>query len=243
MPGDLWVGTSGWHYLHWRGIFYPAGMSPEEFLPFYGAHFDTVELNNTFYQLPARENFEVWSGKVPPGFTFSVKASRYITHRKKLKDPEQSLSRLLGNASGLGAKLGPVLFQLPPHWRANPARLSDFVHTLLPPNRYVFEFRDPSWFTEEIYGILRQAGCALCVASSPNFPEERRITADFLFLRFHGGKELYGSNYSRTELGEWAQWVKPSLERGMDIYAYFNNDANGYAVSNAMEFRNLFTAP
>ena len=239
MPGLLRVGTSGWHYLHWRGLFYPAGMAPGDFLPFYAAHFDTVELNNTFYQLPSRDNFAAWAGKVPAGFTFSVKASRYITHRKKLKEPEQSLSRFLDNAAGLGANLGPVLFQLPPRWRADPSRLSDFIGTLPPSYRFVFEFRDPSWFTEEIYGILREAGCALCVASSPSFPEERRITADFLFLRFHGGKELYGSDYSGAELREWAHWVKPSLDLGMDVFAYFNNDANGYAVSNAMEFRNL----
>ncbi len=242
MPGELRVGTSGWYYPHWRGIFYPARMSSEDFLPFYAVHFNTVELNNSFYQLPTRENFEAWASRVPPGFIFSIKASRFITHRKKLKDPQPSLSRLLGNTSGLGSKLGPVLFQLPPHWRANPSRLSDFVRALPGPHRYVFEFRDPSWFTEEIYGILREARSALCVASSPSFPEEREITADFVFLRFHGGKELYGSDYSRAELREYAQWVKPVLDRGMDVYAYFNNDAYGYAIGNALEFRSLLTA-
>ncbi len=241
MPGDLRVGTSGWHYPHWRGIFYTAGMPSEGYLPFYAAHFNTVELNNSFYQLPTREVFEAWAAKVPEDFIFSVKASRYITHRKKLKDPEQPLSRLMENASGLGGKLGPVLFQLPPGWRANPSRLSDFVCSLPSGHRYVFEFRDPSWLTEDVYEILRESGCALCVASSPDFPEERRVTADFVFLRLHGGRELYGSDYSRAELREYAKWARPALERGLDVYAYFNNDAYGYAVANALEFRSLLT--
>ncbi len=243
MRGELRVGTSGWHYPHWRETFYPAGMATEDFLAFYAAHFNTVELNNSFYQLPSRENFTSWAERVPADFLFAVKASRYLTHRKKLKDPEQPLSRLLENAAGLGSKLGPVLFQLPPKWRANPTRLAAFVGILPRSHRYVFEFRDPSWLTEEVYGILREAGCALCVASSPHFPEERRITADFLFLRFHGGKELYGSDYSRAELRDYARWAAPALERGMDVYAYFNNDAQGYAIGNALEFRGLLGGP
>ncbi len=239
MPGKLYVGTSGWDYSHWREVFYPAGMAPEDYLAFYAAHFNTVELNNSFYRLPTREGFLAWGGKVPNDFVFAVKASRYITHRKKLKDPQPSVERLMLNAQGLGQKLGPVLFQLPPKWHANLERLREFVRVLPPSHRYAFEFRDPSWLTDEVFELLRVCGCALCVASSPSFPEERRVTADFLFLRFHGGKELYGSDYSRHELRDYARWARPELEAGKDLYAYFNNDARGYAISNALEFREL----
>ncbi len=242
MRGRLRVGTSGWHYPHWRGAFYPGGMPSAEYLGFYAGHFDTVELNNSFYRLPSREQFAAWAAAVPSDFVFTVKASRYLTHRKKLKDPQEPLSRLLGAASGLGQKLGPVLFQLPPRWRANPKRLADFVGALPQGRRFVFEFRDPTWFTQEVYAILREAGCALCVASSPDFPEKREITADFLFLRFHGGRELYGSNYSDEELRAYARWAQPALDSGKDVYAYFNNDAYGYALANARGFREMLSS-
>ncbi len=239
MPGKLYVGTSGWHYPHWRGVFYPAGMAPGDYLSFYAAHFNTVELNNSFYRLPTRDAFVAWGDRVPHEFVFALKASRYITHRNKLKDPQPAVDHLMTNASGLAGKLGPVLFQLPPRWHANPVRLSEFLQVLPTSHRYAFEFRDPTWLTEDVFEILREHGCALCVASSPAWPEERCVTADFLFLRFHGGKELYGSDYSRHELSDYASWARPEWKEGKDLYAYFNNDAEGHAIGNALEFRGL----
>jgi len=239
---ELRVGTSGWHYEHWRGVFYPPELRTAEWLSHYASHFDTVEINNSFYQLPSRETFQSWAREVPPGFLFAVKASRFITHMKKLKDPSGSLRLFMDNSAGLGRHRGPILFQLPPRWKANPSRLSEFVAALPPGNRYAFEFRDPSWFCPQVYRILEEANCALCAASSPSFPEVRRATADFAFLRFHGGRILYGSKYSRKELAEWAAYAVDLLDQGRDVYAYFNNDAFGYAVEDARLFRRLCRA-
>jgi len=234
----LRVGTSGWHYPHWKGVLYPVGLKTDAWLSFYAESFDTVEVNNSFYRLPSRETFSSWARSVPGDFIFAVKASRYITHRKKLKDPEEPLQRLMESAAGLGSKLGPILFQLPPRWNSNPERLRQFVKALPPGRRYAFEFRDPSWFNEEVYGILREGNCAFCVASSRNLPSVRQVTADFSFMRFHGGK-LPGGKYSRDELKEAADFTSGLLSGGKDAYAYFNNDAHGYAVQNARDFREL----
>jgi uncharacterized protein YecE (DUF72 family) len=234
---ELRVGTSGWHYPHWKRVFYPAGLKPDDWLAFYAQTFDTVEVNNSFYRLPSREVFEGWARTVPPGFAFAVKASRYITHNKKLKDPRQPLDRLMKSADGLGDKLGPILFQLPPRWRSNPGRLEEFVGALHSGHRYAFEFRDDSWMNDEIFAILRARNCALCIASSPGRPSVRTLTADFSFLRFHGG-ELAGK-YSSAELSEWAAFARGILSEGKDVYAYFNNDVHGFAVRNATVFGDL----
>ena len=235
----LRVGTSGWHYKHWERAFYPADLKPEDWLPFYASRFGTVEINNSFYRLPSRDAFVSWAEKVPPGFTFAVKASRYITHMKKLRAAGESLSNLLENAGGLGEKLGPILFQLPPHWQRDPSRLEEFIALLPGGVRCAFEFRDETWLHDDIYRILESGNCALCIASSPAFPSTRRITADFVFLRFHGGDIPYGSKYSREELEEWATFTRSLLEAKRDVYAYFNNDAFGYAVEDARIFKEL----
>ena len=236
---ELRVGTSGWHYEHWREIFYPPGLKAGEWLSFYARRFDTVEINNSFYHLPSRDTFSSWADMVAPGFTFAVKASRYITHMKKLASPGEAPAKLLENAKGLGGKLGPILFQLPPRWRRNPARLEDFIRALPGGLRYAFEFRDETWLHDDIYRILEAGNCALCIASSPYFPQARRVTADFAFLRFHGGEILYGSKYSRAELEQWAAFARAILGEGRDVYAYSNNDAFGYAVEDAGNFRDL----
>lgn len=236
------VGTSGWHYEHWREIFYPSALKREEWLRYYARRFDTVEINNSFYRLPDRSAFAAWAEKVPRGFSFAVKASRYITHMKKLESSGAALTRLLENASGLGEKLGPVLFQLPPRWKANASRLEKFVASLPGGGRYAFEFRDESWLTDDIYHILENANCAACIADSPSFPRTRRVTADFVFLRFHGGGDLYRSGYTPKELRKWAAFSRPLLRDGLDVYAYFNNDALGYAPRDAAVFRELLAS-
>jgi len=236
---ELRVGTSGWHYRHWREVFYPPDLKTGDWLGYYSGSFDTVEINNSFYRLPSRANFESWAQQVPSGFTFAVKASRFITHVKKLKEPHESISRLLENAEGLGGKLGPVLFQLPPRWKKNVSRLEEFLKTLPAQHRYVFEFRDETWLHDDVYALLEAANCALCIASSPSFPQSRQVTADFAFLRFHGGEDVYTSRYAYKDLKSWSTFATSLLQEGRDVYAYFNNDAFGYALENAKTFRGL----
>ncbi len=235
----LRVGTSGWHYAHWKSVFYPPHVKPEDWLSFYASRFDTVEVNNSFYRLPSRDAFISWREKVPAAFTFAVKASRYITHMKKLQAAGEALANLLDNAGGLGDKLGPVLFQLPPNWKRNPSRLDDFIAMLPAGGRYVFEFRDETWLHDDVYRVLESGNCALCIASSPSYPSAERITADFAFLRFHGGSVPYGSKYPRGELQKWAAFTRSLLQEGRDTYAYFNNDACGYALDDAATFKEL----
>jgi len=236
---ELRVGTSGWHYKHWREVFYPSDLKTGDWLGYYSGSFDTVEINNSFYRLPSRANFESWAEQVPPGFVFAVKASRFITHVKKLKEPQEPITRLIENAEGLRGKLGPILFQLPPRWKKNASRLEGFLEALPAQHRYVFEFRDETWLHDDVYGMLEAANNALCIASSPTFPQSRRVTADFAFLRFHGGEDLYASKYPRKELKDWSVFAASLLEEGRDVYAYFNNDAFGYALENAKTFRRL----
>jgi len=235
----LLIVTSGWSYNHWKEIFYPKDLASEKWLSFYAETFPTVEINNSFYHLPSRETFETWRAQTPPDFVFAVKASRFITHLKKLKEVEEPLNRLLTNALGLGAKLGPFLFQFPPNWNKNAERLKSFL-AILPPNRkFVFEFRNETWFDREIFQLLRAKNAALCITSSPDFPSSKEITTPFTFIRMHGGKELYGSNYSERELRIWAKLVSRLLEEGIAVYVYFNNDAYGYAVKNAVRLREI----
>ncbi len=239
MSGLFRVGTSGWHYPHWKGVFYPENMPTSRWLQHYAEIFDTVEINNSFYKLPSLKTFASWKEQVPEGFLFTVKANRFITHVKRLKDCGQPVQRMLDNAAGLDDKLGPILFQLPPRFKAKGEVFEEFLRLLPQGGRYVFEFRDESWFSEFVYSILREYGCALCIASSPIFDEVRKITTSFSFLRFHGGSILYGSNYSDEELEEWADFASGLLRENIDVYAYFNNDAYGYAVQNALTFRKM----
>jgi len=236
---ELRIGTSGWHYRHWVGVLYPAGLPPASWLARYAEVFDTVELNNSFYRLPREEDFSRWRDGTPGGFVFAVKASRFITHVKRLSGCEEPLRLFLERAGRLGDKLGPVLFQLPPRLEADPQRLRRFLDLLPRGLRSAWEFRHPSWFTEEVYALLRERGACLCVADSPRFPCCREVTASFAFVRLHGGRELYGSEYSRKELAGWAGWIRSRLEEGVSVFIYFNNDARGYAVTNALALKQM----
>ncbi len=233
--GKLYIGTSGWSYKHWRGVFYPEDLPQSKWLGFYAKHFSTVEINNSFYRLPKRETFKSWKDKTPSGFVFAVKASRYITHVKKLKDVDEAWERFFYNALALGEKLGPVLFQFPASWHANAERLAGFLSILPDGYRYAFEFRNESWFNDGIYSLLEKKKAALAIADSPQWPLVLETTAPFTFIRMHGGRILYASDYSAKELSEWAQKVAGYLNRRLDVYVYFNNDAHGYAVKNARQ--------
>ncbi|MFH1366728.1 MAG: DUF72 domain-containing protein [Patescibacteria group bacterium] len=237
----IYIGTSGWQYKHWYEVFYPEDVKSDGLLQYYSQHFKSVELNASFYHLPKPEVFQGWYKKTPNDFLFSVKASRYITHIKKLRDFEEGGTRFIEAAKELKEKLGPILFQLPPFLKANKEVLETAIKILPKDYKYAFEFRHGSWFTPEIYDILKKHNVALVMADSPNFPLKKEITADFIYLRFHGSKSLYGSKYTEEELNSWAKDIMAWQKQGMDIYAYFNNDAEGYAVENAKQLENLLS--
>lgn len=245
MAAKVYIGTSGFNYKHWGdGVFYPSGLPQSKWLDFYAQYFDTVELNTTFYRLPQKSVFESWYNQAPNNFIFAVKGNRFITQQKKLKDPEGPVQNFFESASGLGDRLSVVLWQLPPNFSANTERLREFCETLrenpvAKTVRHTFEFRHESWFTEETYKILREYRYALCIADSPVWPLAEEVTADFVYLRFHGGHELYGSNYSDAELKNWVKKTKKWLTEDKDVYVYFNNDAYGYAPKNAKTLKHL----
>lgn len=228
-----YIGTSGYVYNHWRGVFYPDGLPVDEWLRFYCRHFGTVEINNTFYQLPERSTFENWKKNSPRDFVFTVKFSRYLTHMKRLKDPEDPLRRFLANAAGLGRKLGPMLFQLPPNFKPSVERLNGLLALRKRSTQWVFEFRNKEWFEDEILDRLREAGAGFCVHDiTEGCPV--LATANFAYLRLHGG-ETEAGDYDTPVLKRWAGQIAQWLDAGLDVFVYFNNDIEGYAIKNARE--------
>jgi uncharacterized protein YecE (DUF72 family) len=245
--GRRYIGTSGYNYLHWGdGVFYPGGLPQRSWLEYYVRYFQTVELNVSFYRLPGLKAFEGWQRRTPADFRFAAKGSRFITHIKRLRDCREPLEVFFKNAMGLKEKLSVVLWQLPPGLKADSDRLSQFSKELkqVAPQsvRQAFEFRNRTWFVPEVYEILVAFNFGLCIADSPRWPSEEVITTDFVYLRFHGGKVLYGSDYSTSELQGWARKAQGWLANGLDIYAYFNNDAFGFAVKNAQQFQEILSS-
>ncbi len=235
----LFIGTSGWNYPDWRGRFYPESLRAAEYLSYYSRHFPTTEVNYSFYHLPRTSTYGNWAAQVPDAFRTPLKASRTISHIRRLKDVDEPWARFLENAAALGHKLGPILVQLPPTFQADAALLREFLH-LRPAAarggspRLAFEFRHPSWFDDRIIDLLAEHEVCLVIADSSRYvcaPAEP--TAPFVYLRFHGPRELFGSEYSREQLKEWAGRIRRWLAAGRSVYAYFNNDFHGYAISNA----------
>jgi uncharacterized protein YecE (DUF72 family) len=241
--GRVWIGTSGWSYKHWEKSFYPDKQPAREHLAFYAQHFSSVEINYSYYQLPERKIFENWRLTTPETFLFAVKASRYLTHMKKLKDPDEPLQRLLNNAMGLAEKLGPVLFQFPPRWAVDLERLTQFLRALqaYPQYRYAFEFRHQSWLVDDVYVRLRSSNAALCLPIGWRIPLDLQLTADWTYLRFHGGE--HGIEFEDEELGPWAERIGRWRDHGVDIYSYFNNDPLWHgrpaAIANAHRLREM----
>jgi uncharacterized protein YecE (DUF72 family) len=232
--GQLRVGTSGWQYDHWKGVFYPAELSKSDWFDHYARHFDTVEINNTFYHLPKAETFDSWRRRAPEGFCYVLKFSRYGSHIKKLKDPAASIGRFLQRAERLGPLLGPILVQLPPNWRVNVERLEGFLAAAPRRHRWAVEFRDPTWLCPEVFEVLRGHNAALCVHDMlADHPRER--TADWLYLRFHGPGPW--GKYPHQALSAAAGRIRADLRDGRDVLAYFNNDAEGHAVRDALALR------
>ena len=232
----VWIGTSGWQYKHWRGAFYPAGMPTSKWLEHYTASFDTVEVNNAFYRLPRAEVFARWAEETPPGFVVTVKASSYLTHNKRLREPAEPVARLMERAGHLGTKLGPILLQLPPTMRAEPGRLDETLSCFGPSVRVAFEARHPSWDNDEVWSILRSHNAAWCMADAPWRRWPRVRTADWGYLRFHEGRALPRPCYGRRALDTWARLVAELWPGGEDVYVYFNNDPCACALRDARLF-------
>jgi uncharacterized protein YecE (DUF72 family) len=234
------IGCSGWNYAHWRERVYPKGLPQRRWLEHYATLFDTVEVNTTFYRLPRREAVASWKEESPAGFLFAIKASRYLTHVKRLRDMGEGVARFYERIEPLtgSPKMGPVLWQLPPTFRRDDERLAGAL-ALLPPGRHCFEFRHESWFVPETYACLRAHDVALVIGDHPKRPwQAHELTADWTFLRFHYGHRGRNGNYSERELGEWAERIEGWRGRA-DVYAYFNNDWEGYAVANGLRLKEL----
>lgn len=238
MPISIRIGTSGWHYEHWQGVFYPDDLPPSGWLAWYARHFDTVEINRSFYRLPTLKAVQAWHDATPENFLFAVKGSRFITHMKKLKDPEAGIASFLPVLEPLAAKRGPVLFQLPPHWKCNPGRLAGFLEAWPAGIPCAFEFRDPSWHCPEIYSLLESYNSAFCIFDIGGFCSPPQITADFAYIRLHGPDGPYAGCYGRRELEQWAERIR-SWRELRAVYVYFDNDQAGYAVRNALELKAL----
>jgi uncharacterized protein YecE (DUF72 family) len=231
------VGTSGWVYPHWRGPFYPQGVSQGRWLDFYARHFSTVELNNSFYHLPSERAFLHWKETTPPGFLFSLKVSRLITHLKKLRNVEAPLEGFLSRARLLREKLGPLLYQLPPQMPRDLALLEAFLRLLPRDLQHVFEFRNRAWLVDEVYELLGLYGMGFCIYDMPGLTTSEIATAGYAYVRFHGSTGLYSSCYSDGELETWAQKIKALPAQ--TVYIYFNNDAEAHAVANARTLAQL----
>ncbi|MCM8781292.1 MAG: DUF72 domain-containing protein [Candidatus Omnitrophica bacterium] len=233
------VGTSGWNYPHWSdGVFYPSGLSQNKWLEYYARFFNSVELNVTFYRLVHKKTFEGWYKRTSKEFYFAVKGWRFITHIKKLKIVDKSLRLFFDSAYELREKLAVVLWQFPAGFKKDIDRLEVFLKLLKKTKvAQAFEFRNESWFNNDVYNLLKEYNACLCVAHSDYFPCVREITTDFLYLRFHGRETLYNYNYSDKELKEWAEFAKNSKVK--EVFTFFNNDAHGYAVKNALKFKEL----
>jgi uncharacterized protein YecE (DUF72 family) len=236
---DIRIGTSGWHYTHWIGRFYPEKLRKEKWLEHYARHFDTVEINNTFYHLPKEQTMVNWRDRVPPGFLFAVKASRYITHIKKLRNTADEVERFFSLATLLGEHLGPILYQLPPNLHKDLGRLEEFIASIPMRDRAVFEFRDASWHQQDTFDLLNKHGVALCVHDMGDKAPPRVVTGGMIYVRFHGTNGRYQGDYPDFMLQDWAGWIRSQIGSARAAYAYFNNDISGHALKNAQTLKQI----
>jgi uncharacterized protein YecE (DUF72 family) len=238
MTNAIRVGCSGWQYRHWKGRFYPTSLPVSQWLTYYMTQFDTVELNNTFYRLPQRSVFANWRKRTRRGFRYSLKASRYLTHMRKLIAPEQPLELFFARARELRSSLGPVLYQLPPRFDVNLQRLQVFLQALPRRHRHVIEMRDERWYRQDVFDLLTEHGVALCLHDMVGSVTPRRQIGPFIYLRLHGPRRYQGS-YSDDQLAEWAEWLASVAAVGTEVYVYFNNDIDAAAPHDARRLRQL----
>lgn len=240
---EIRIGTSGWHYKHWVGRYYPEDIKPAQMLDFYLRDFDTVELNNTFYQLPKESSFDAWRASVPADFVFAVKGSRFITHMIKLKDPDRGLSNFMPRATRLGSNLGPVLWQLPPNWKVNLERLEAFLERLPTGIRYAFELRNETWMIDRVYEVLKRFNAAYCIYELAGYESAMELTADWTYVRLHGPTAFkYQGSYGRAQLRTWSKRLEAWSGRLKAAYVYFDNDDSAYAVTNALTLKEMVEA-
>lgn len=234
------IGTSGWHYKHWIGRYYPQDIKPAEMLDYYFRDFDTVELNNTFYHLPKESSFQSWRQSVPAKFLFAVKGSRFITHMIKLKDPDRGIWNFMPRAQLLGRKLGPVLWQLPPGWKVNVERLEEFLAKLPRGIRYAFELRNPTWMTDAVYDVLKKYNAAFCIYELAGYHSPIEITAKWSYIRLHGPTQFkYQGSYTDAQLAAWAKRIDDWSSKLDAVYVYFDNDDSAHAAHNALTLKKL----
>ena len=243
MAGRISIGTSGFFYQHWQGILYPEEVPQRLWLETYAEVFDTVEINATYYRLPKKTVVAGWFDRTPEDFLFSVKGSRFITHIKRLDEVQEAVDTFLDRLSPLKDKLGSVLFQLPPSMKIDTGKLDLFLQSLPPKKRFAFEFRDPSWFDEAVYAFLRDKGAAMCLHDYRSLECSPVLTADWTYLRFHGPTGRYAGVYGKNGLKVWADRIADWLTEGIDVFVYFNNDAEGNAVRDALTMADLLGIP
>jgi uncharacterized protein YecE (DUF72 family) len=237
---SLYIGISGFYYPDWRGSFYPAKLAARDYLPFYSTRFKSVEINNTFYRLPLESTLSRWHDVTPKDFVFALKASRFITHIKRLDQPDKTVKPFLDRIRGMGSKLGPVLFQLPSRFAFNGDKLDAFCKVLGSDLRYVFEFRDTDWFRQETCDILKRSGIAFCIYDFAGLRSPDAVTTDFVYIRLHGPmKEPYRGAYTDAFLQERAEAIRAWLTEGRAVFVFFDNTMEGDAVSDAMKLASL----
>ncbi|MDT8757866.1 DUF72 domain-containing protein [Sphingomonas psychrotolerans] len=234
---DIRVGCSGWIYAHWRGRFYPEKLAVKNWFAFYAEHFDTVEINNSFYRLPKAETFDAWRKQAPPGFCYAVKANRFLTQAKKLKDCAEPIERMMAPFRHLQPALGPILYQLPPRFRINLERLESFLQLIPRDVINVFEFRDKSWYDDAVFALLERYGASFCAHDMPGSDSARIAVGPVTYLRFHGGEGKYWGRYSDEGLLAAADWMVEQARGGRTVWAYFNNDAEAHAVHDALTLK------
>jgi len=235
------IGTSGWSYGHWSGRFYPVDLPSSQWLPFHAERFPTVEINSTFYSLPSEQMVKGWESRTPLNFTFAVKASRLITHYKRLKNTQRALDVFMGRVGLLNRKLGPILYQLPPSLARDDALLEQFLAGLPANLTKAVEFRHTSWLVGSVFELLKKYNTAYCIISMPGFPVALETTASFAYIRMHGAESLYDYCYPDEQLQWWATRIYELSERGVDVYVYFNNDYKAYAIFNAIKLGQLIS--
>ncbi len=231
--GKIHIGCSGWNYNHWKGRFYPDELRQKDWFEHYSRFFATVEINNTFYHLPTAKTFGDWKRQAPKRFVYAVKVNRYITHMKKLKDAREPLRKFLEMVRLLGEQLGPLLYQLPPNWRANIERLESFLRLLPRDLTHVFEFRDPTWHSKDVFSLLARYNVAFCTHDMRGLNVLRTAVGPIAYVRFHGAQEKYRGGYPEPTLRSWARWIQGEASEGRDVFVYFNNDIDAHAVYDA----------
>jgi uncharacterized protein YecE (DUF72 family) len=236
---DIRVGCSGWVYKHWRGIFYPEDLPQKRWFEYYSAEFDTVEINATFYRLQRASTFDKWREQAPPHFLYAVKASRFMTHMKKLKDPKEPLSKFMTPARHLKEMLGPILYQLPANFHKDVPRLESFLKVLSRSQEHAFEFRDKSWYDDQLLTLLDKYGVGLVVHDMTGSEAPLEAVGRLSYLRCHGTSGKCHGRYGKAQLRHYGEWLLDQRKKGRHAYAYFNNDIHGHAIEDARALKSV----